>query len=127
MKGLANKGESFGTEFDTYLENELDVTRADVIDAALEQLVDEKADYVIAGYYSGTAEVEKLGLDDQVVALEPALVNAELFVAFSKKSPCKALAPKFSEGIAEMSTDGRFQEMVDDAQAEWDAIKSPDE
>jgi polar amino acid transport system substrate-binding protein len=120
-KGATNKGESYGTKFDAFIKDKLTVARTDGIDAALEDLAAGKVDYVIAGYYPGDAEVAKLGLDDKIEALEPALLSAEMFVAFSKKSPCAALASKFGDGITEMTTDGSFHQMLLDAVAKWDA------
>ena len=46
-----------------------------------------------------------------------------MFVAFSKKSPCRGLASKFGEGITAMTTDGRFNTMLTDAIAAWDAAQ----
>lgn len=120
-KGATNKGESYGTKLDAFIKDKLDVARTDGIDDALNDLASGKVDYVIAGYYPGDAELSRLGLDDKVKALEPALLSAEMFVAFSKKSPCASLAPKFGEEIAEMTTDGRYHQMLLDAIAEWDA------
>jgi polar amino acid transport system substrate-binding protein len=86
-----------------------------------------EADYLIAGYYPGLAEAAKAGLKDDVVPLEPALLSAEMFVAFSKKSPCKSLAPQFGEGITQLTTDGSFHKMLTDAIAAWDAKNTPKE
>ena len=63
----------------------------------------------------------------QGIALEPALLSAEMFVAFSKKSPCKSLAPQFGEGITQLTTDGSFHKMLTDAIAAWDAKNTPKE
>ena len=52
-KGVTNQGESYGTEFDAFIKDKLDVARADGIDAAFKELLDGKADYLIAGYYPG--------------------------------------------------------------------------
>lgn len=120
-KGAANKAESFGTKLDAFIKDKLDVARTDGIDDALNDLVAGKIDYVLAGYYPGDAELSRLGIEDKVVALEPALLSAEMFVAFSEKSPCASLAPKFGKGIAEMTTDGRYHQMLLDAIAEWNA------
>lgn len=120
-KGATNKGESYGNEFDAFIKDKLDVERTDGLDAAFKDLVAGKVDYVIAGYYPGHATAADMDIDGQVEALEPAVLSAEMFVAFSKKSPCAALAPKFSEGITEMTTDGRFHKMLVDAIAQWDA------
>ena len=115
-KGVTNKGESYGTEFDAFMKDKLDVARAEGINDAFKALLDGKADYLIAGYYPGVAEAAKDGLKDKVVALDQALLTAEMFVAFSKKSPCRSLVEGFGKGITEMTTDGRFDAMLTDAQ-----------
>jgi polar amino acid transport system substrate-binding protein len=120
-KGATNKGESYGTKFDAFMKGKLTITRTDGITAAFKDLMAGKVDYVLAGYYPGDAELSKMGIDDKVEALEPALLSAEMFVAFSKKSPCASLAPKFAQGITELTTDGSFHKMLVDAIVEWDA------
>jgi polar amino acid transport system substrate-binding protein len=85
--------------------------------------LDGKADYVIAGYYSGLAEAARQGIKDKVEALSPAILEAEMFVAFSKKSPCRSLVPGFSQGITEMTTNGTFDTMLQDATSAWDAAQ----
>ena len=124
-RGVTNEGESYGNEFDAFIKDKLDVARTDGIDDALNDLVAGKVDYVIAGYYPGIAEAARLGLKDKVEALEPGLLSAEMFVAFSKKSPCASLAPKFGEGITAMTTDDRFRQMLEKAMADWDAAQAP--
>jgi polar amino acid transport system substrate-binding protein len=119
-KGVTNQGESFGNDFDAFIKDKLTVARADGIDAALKELLAGSADYLIAGYYSGLAEAAKEGVKDQVEALSPAILEAEMFVAFSKKSPCRSLAPGFSQGITEMTTNGTFDTMLQDATSAWD-------
>ena len=120
-KGVTNQGESYGTEFDAFMNDKLDVARADGIEAAFKELLSGKADYLIAGYYPGLAEAAKDGIKDQVEVMDQALLTAEMFVAFSKKSPCTALADKFGQAITEMTTDGSFDAILAKATADWDA------
>jgi polar amino acid transport system substrate-binding protein len=122
-KGVTNQGESYGTEFDAFMKDKLTVARADGIDDAFKDLLAGKADYLIAGYYPGHAEAAKQGIGDKIEALNPALLSAEMFVAFSKKSPCRSLAAQFGQGITAMTTDGRFNTMLTDAIAAWDAAQ----
>jgi polar amino acid transport system substrate-binding protein len=122
-KGVTNEGESYGTDFDAFIKDKLTVERTDGIDAAFKDLLSGKADYLIAGYFSGLAEAAKEGIKNQVEPLSPAILEAEMFIAFSKKSPCKSLAPKFGDGIAAMTTDGRFDTMLQEATAAWDAAQ----
>lgn len=123
-KGIANEGESFGTTFDAFLKEKLAVTRVDGLAAAFDVLLSGDADYVIAAYYPATAELARLGLDDEIQPLEPQLFSEELFVAFSKKSPCVALSSKFGKGITDLTEDGRFRELVRDALRKCDAEES---
>jgi polar amino acid transport system substrate-binding protein len=120
-KGVTNQGESYGTAFDAFIKDKLEVARADGIDNAFKDLLSGKADYLIAGYYPGLAEAAKAGLKDQIEVLDQALLTAEMFVAFSKKSPCRSLAGKFGEGITEMTTNNGFDAMVGEAVKAWDA------
>ncbi|MCP4379470.1 MAG: transporter substrate-binding domain-containing protein [bacterium] len=118
-KGVTNEGESYGTAFDTFMKNKLDVARTDGIDEAFKELLAGKADYLIAGYHPGHAEAAKSGLKGKIVSLEQALLTAEMFVAFSKKSPCRSLASDFGQGITEMTTDGSFDKMLNAATTKW--------
>ena len=122
-KGVTNQGESYGNDFDAFIKDKLTVARTDGIDAAFKDLLAGKADYLIAGYYSGLAEAAKAGVKDQVEPLSPAILEAEMFVAFSKKSPCRSLAPGFSQGITEMTTNGSFDTMLQNATSAWEAAQ----
>jgi polar amino acid transport system substrate-binding protein len=124
-KGVTNQGESYGTEFDAFIKEKLDVARADGIDDAFKDLLAGKADYLIAGYYPGLAEAATQGIKDKIEALQPALLTAEMFVAFSKKSPCLSLMPGFSQAITELTTDGSFNGILIDAIKTWDAAQTP--
>jgi polar amino acid transport system substrate-binding protein len=120
-KGITNQGESYGNDFDAFMKDKLDVARADGIDDAFKDLLAGKADYLIAGYYPGLAEAAKDGLKDKVVALNQALLSQEMFVAFSKKSPCRSLAGKFGQGITELTTDDSYDKILVEAQKAWEA------
>jgi polar amino acid transport system substrate-binding protein len=120
-KGVTNQGESYGNEFDAFMKDKLDVARANGIDAAFKDLLDGKADYLIAGYFPGLAEAAKEGNKDKVVALNQALLSQEMFVAFSKKSPCHSLASKFGEGITELTTNDSYDQILAEAQKAWEA------
>jgi polar amino acid transport system substrate-binding protein len=123
-KGATNKGESYGNEFDAFIKDKLTVERTDGLDDAFKLLSDGKIDYVLAGYYPGLAETQRMNIDEKVQALDPALLSPEMFVAFSKKSPCASLMPKFGEALTVLTTDGTFNTLLQDAIMGWD--KAPD-
>lgn len=118
-KGVTNEGESYGNEFDAFMTNKLEVTRTKGIKAAFDELVAGNADYLIAGYHPGLAEAAKGGLKDKVVPLDQALLTEEMFIAFSKNSSCTSLSSKFSQGITDLTTDGSFDKMLEEATTAW--------
>ena len=120
-KGVTNQGESFGNEFDAFMKEKLNVARANGIDGAFKDLLDGKADYLIAGYYPGLAEAAREGVEDKVGPLKQALLSQEMFVAFSQKSPCKSLAAKFGQGITELTTNDSYDKILVEAQKAWEA------
>ena len=73
-----------------------------------------------ASTFPGFFTVQKSAIQ---AGLNQALLTAEMFVAFSKKSPCRSLAPGFSQGITEMTTNGSFDTMLQDATSAWEAAQ----
>ncbi len=124
-KGVTNQGESYGTEFDAFIKDKLTVARSAGIHAAFDELLSGKADYLIIGLHPGLAQAAKLGVKDKVEALQPVLLSAEMYVAFSKKSPCRSLAADFGKAITAKTTDGSFNQMLSDAIAAWDSANQP--
>ena len=86
-KGVTNKGESYGNDLDAFIKDKLTVERTDGVDAAFKYLLDGKADYLIAGYYSGLAEAVKVGVKDQIEALSPTILEAEISSPSLKSRP----------------------------------------
>jgi polar amino acid transport system substrate-binding protein len=120
-RGVTNEGESYGADFDAFIVEHLTVVRSKGVDKAFEALLSGNADYVIVGFYPGTAEAARMGLRDKLEQLNPPLLAADMFVAFSKKSPCLSLMGAFSTAIEAMSSDGRYPAMIDDATKAWEA------
>jgi polar amino acid transport system substrate-binding protein len=89
-KGVTSAGESYGNQFDGYMARELNVARVSGIDKAFAAVLDGTADYAIIAFYPGRDAARKQGLFGKVAFLPKMIVNADLYVAFSKKSKCLA-------------------------------------
>jgi polar amino acid transport system substrate-binding protein len=122
-KGITNEGESYGVEFDDFMAKKLEVARSKGVDQAFSDLLGGKADYVIVGLYPGLAEAARAGVKERLEPLEPALLSADMFVAFSKKSPCLGQMEAFGRKIEERRRNGSFETMMKDATAAWDAAQ----
>lgn len=123
-KGVTNKGESYGPDFDAFMRDKLTVARSNGVGEAFNDIMSGAADYMIVGLYPGLAEAAKRGIKDKVQALDPPLLSAEMFVAISKKSSCTSLSPAFAQAIKAMSADGSIDKMLADAIVSWDSAQT---
>jgi len=124
-KGVTNKGESYGPDFDAYIADKLDVVRGKGMERCLQILLQDNADYMIVGLYPGISEAKKLNAWDKIAVLPRQLNAFKMYVAFSKKSPCYAKYHRiFSEKIQNMVKDGTVQTLLILSQAEWDEAQS---
>jgi polar amino acid transport system substrate-binding protein len=118
-KGVTNTGESYGQAFDAFIADRLTVTRTAGVDKAFDAVISGEADYVIVGLYPGITAAAQFGVTGKLDPLDPPLVTAEMFIAFSKKSPCLGLMDAFSAAIAAKSADGSFAAMLGEATTAW--------
>lgn len=118
-KGVTNDGESYGQAFDAFIADHLTVTRTAGVEKAFEAVIAGEADYVIVGLYPGITAAAQFGVTDKLQPLDPPLLTAEMFVAFSKKSPCLSLMEPFSKAIAAMTADGTYASMLSEATTAW--------
>jgi polar amino acid transport system substrate-binding protein len=115
-RGVTSAGESYGNKFDNYMARELTVTRVPGIDKAFAALVDGTADYAIVAFYPGRDAFRKQALAGKVAFLPKTVVDADLFVAFSKKSKCLgALKEGFATALKAAVDGGKAIELLDAA------------
>jgi polar amino acid transport system substrate-binding protein len=120
-KGVTNAGESYGSDFDSFMAEKLTVSRSAGEDQAFKELLSGKVDYMIIGLYPGLAGAAKSGVKNQIETLEMPLLAADMFIAFSKKSPCLAQVEAFGRKLSAMRTDGSIEAIMEDATRTWDA------
>lgn len=113
-KGVTSAGESYGNQFDAYMARELSVARVPGIDKAFAAVLDGSADYAIIAFYPGRDAARKQGLFGKVAFLPKMVVNADLFVAFSKKSKClAALKDGFAKALQAEVESGRANRLLE--------------
>ncbi len=114
-KGVTNVGESYGTDLDARMKQNLDVARAPGVDAVMTTLVDGKADYAIIGFYPGRDVVRRLRLESKVGFLPNPFTSADMFVAFSRKSRCAGIRDAFAAALKKEIDAGAVQPRLDQA------------
>lgn len=120
-KGVCNLGESFGTQFDSYMAVQLDVDRLDGVDSCLKALAEGKYDFMVVGLYQGMGAARRLGLWGELTPLPRQLASFPMYVAFSRISPCaQGMREAFAQKIKQLTDDGTVQSLLILNQARWD-------
>ena len=115
-KGVTGVGESYGNQFDGFMARELTVARVPAIEEAFAAVLDGTADYAIVAFYPGGDVARKKGLIGKIAFLPKSVVNADMFLAFSKKSKClAALKDGFSRALKAEVDAGRANELLEAA------------
>lgn len=116
-KGITNEGESYGNEFDAFMNKNLNVARSKGIDKAIQALLNKKVDYVIIAMYPGRNEIRKLKLTSKVEFLQKEISSFDMYIAFSKKSKCyDALKDGFAAKVKEYTEQGKVKQLLDKAE-----------
>jgi polar amino acid transport system substrate-binding protein len=110
--GTAMLGESYGQDFDTFIEQKLKVERVNTPQQNLQKLVMGRADYYPFSRYGGQIQVSQLGFDGQVEHL-PGLISTEgVYLGISRKSALIAHMPKIEAIIARLRQDGTLDQII---------------
>ena len=67
---------------------------------------------MIIGLYPGRNEAKRLGIANKVAFLPKALVSADMYVAFSKRSKCGALRAGFAADIKAAVNNGTVEKLL---------------
>jgi len=120
-RGVTNAGESYGSEFDGFMAQKLTVARSNGVDQAFKDLLSGKADYMIVGQYPGLNIAAQMGVTNQIELLKPPLLKSDMFIAFSKKSPCLGLTEAFGRRVGIMRASGAIETIMQAAIKTWDS------
>lgn len=105
---------SFGQLFDRYANENLDIDGVRSIEQSFLMAQAGRVDYVLYERLQGEVKLARLRLDDDFVALEPAISREGLFFAFPKRSACnsEALREAFMQSLNRLTNEGRLSELV---------------
>jgi polar amino acid transport system substrate-binding protein len=110
--GTAMLGESYGQDFDTFIEQKLKIERVNTPQQNLQKLVMGRAEFYPFSRYGGQIQVTQLGFDGQVEQLPGVISTEGVYLGISRKSPLVAQLPKIESIIARMRQDGTLEQIV---------------
>lgn len=117
-KGVANTGESFGEEFDTFIKDKLDVTYVPY-ERAFQMMALDTADYLIVDLYPAIIYSKLLNAENKVEFLDAPATTQFFHMTISKKSPYTKLMPQINVQIKAMKKNGDFKKLAKEQYKSW--------
>ena len=97
---------SFGQQFDAFAKSNLSLEGVSSLTQAFQKLLLGRTDYVLYERYPGQALADSLGIQDDLLVLDPPISSEGLFLTLSHNSACNdawlrgMLAKKMTEAVA---------------------------
>ena len=105
LKGVVRQDEQFYQYMYTMIPAEAEIEQVPDSRMAFTKLLTGEADYLLTSPYAAEAEGRRFKMNEDFYMLPTPLLGQELFIMFSKKSPCKSLAGDIAKKLREKRTD----------------------
>ncbi|MCP4105164.1 MAG: transporter substrate-binding domain-containing protein [Desulfobacteraceae bacterium] len=112
-RGNTVLGESYGKEFDQFIEQKLQVERTSRVIQNFLKLEKGRVDYAIIGLYPGLACATVTGYKDKIEVLSNPIVEENFYMTFSKKSEFRHLLPKANKIIKRLKNEGAVEKWIE--------------
>lgn len=118
---------SFGSAFDTFAADHLEVATMSSVDQAFEQLFSGKVGYLIHERHQGLALAAQRNVLEQLDILEGSLINEQLYYSISHHSACNspALRGALAQGMYRMVRQGEPRRLLEKYRDKWSAQFAP--
>lgn len=113
-KGVITIGDSYGQDFDNFLQEKLTVEKVATVEEAFDVISSGKADYFVYATYSGQRELAKLNLIGQIESIADDIASENFYFAISKKSPYLNYLPQINQLIKKYQTDGTIKKLLEE-------------
>lgn len=112
-RGIKIRGMSLGQQIDEYAFENLVIDEVTDTDSLFKMIAAKRVDYGIFYLQSGFSELQKLKLDQSLVALPYPLTQQPLYVAFSKQSRCPSAIQQLMKEIDLMIEEGAVEKIAE--------------
>lgn len=120
-RGSTLVNNSFGSAFDTYAKDHLDIEQVPSVEQSFRLLLSDRVDYVVYERYQGLAIAEKLGITEELDVLEGSLINENLYYTVAHNSACNspALRSALALGMHKVVSQGEPRRLLEKYREQW--------
>ncbi len=109
-KGASNIGESYGQEFDAFIQDKLDV-KFIAFERAVALLSSGETDYLIVDLYTALIYARLLRGEDSITILDPPVTTQTFHLTIGKNSPMAAQMPAINKKLSRLVKDGTVEKL----------------
>lgn len=118
-RGGITRGNKFGANLDTYIEEKLSVEEANSPENSFDKLALGRIDYFITGYYTGMAILLMRGDEARFAARVPHLVDTPNYLALAKNGNCSDKLEQIDARLAVLKKTGVIDEIIRKSFQTW--------
>lgn len=122
--GVTVINNSFGQEFDEYAKNNLKIEQVASLTQAFKMLQLNRVDYALYEKNPGLAYATELGINQQIMPLDPPISSEGLYLTLSHNSKCNTgpMRGLLAKHMREMAADGYNQKALMEGMALWENV-----
>ncbi|MBU2713884.1 substrate-binding periplasmic protein [Zooshikella harenae] len=120
LRGATLIGNSFGEEFDAYAADHLKIEQSHGLLNVINKLNKKRVDYMIYGLYPTLAALASTDLKDQIIPLKPYVTSEGMYIAISKKSPCRKYYQLLSQKLNEFKAINLTKQLIEKYKKKWE-------
>ncbi len=111
-KGVVTIGDSYGSTFDTFLKEKLNVIEVTEVDSAFAKIINGEADYFVYALYSGQNALIAKDLKEKIEILPNNVSSENFYITISKKSPLVKYLTQINQLIEKYKNDGTIDSLI---------------
>jgi len=122
-RGNTSLGESYGKDFDRFIEQKLTMDRTPMMIQNFLKLEAGRVDYAIIGLYPGLANASITGFKNKIEVLPRNITEENFHMTFSKKSGFAYLLPAADKIIERLKNEGLIEEWIKKYLERYESVK----
>lgn len=112
-RGMGTVGDSYGQDFDTFINDNLDFAVAQTSEEAFDKVESREADYFVYALFAGEREVPAQGRAGRIVNLPNYVAEENFYITISKKSPFANRIDDINRLLERYTSDGTIDRLME--------------
>lgn len=110
--GVTTRGDSWGADFDHFIEQHLTMMRVNTTDQMIDMIAQDRANYGVQGLFTLERSKRRIDFAGDISISSTPIKSEAMYMAISRKSPCQSLLDQINEAINNHKDDGAIEKLI---------------